>query len=71
MKVAVKFTSREELKALPILLRHSTGMMLPGDIYVISEEAASAFREAGVRYVEVSRESSTPGLEGLGSGERT
>jgi hypothetical protein len=70
MKVAVRFSDREELKAIPILLRHTTGMMLPGDIYVISQEAATALREAGVRFTEVTRESSTPGREGVGSGER-
>lgn len=70
MKIAVRFAEREELKALPILLRHSAGMMLPGDIYVISEEATSALREAGVRFVEVTREASAPGLEGVGTGER-
>ena len=70
MKVAVRFSDREEVKAIPILFRHSTGMMLPGNIYVISEAAAAALRDAGVRFTEVTRESSAPGLEGVGSGER-
>jgi hypothetical protein len=69
MKVAVRFTEKEELKAIPILFRHSSGMMLPGDVYVISEEAARALREAGVRFAELSRESSAPRLQGA-SGER-
>jgi len=69
MKIAVRFTAKEELKAIPILFRHSTGMMLPGDVYVISEEAARALAEAGVHYSELSRESSAPRLQGA-SGER-
>jgi hypothetical protein len=32
MKIAVRFTTEEELKAVPILMRHSPGMLLPGDI---------------------------------------
>ena len=70
MKIALRFTEREELKAIPILFRHSSGMMLPGDIYLVSEEAAAALRQAGVRFTEVSRESSAPRLEGVGTGER-
>lgn len=70
MRVAVRFTKKEELKAIPILMRHSAGMMLPGDIYVISVEAAAALREAGVQFTEVASESASPGLEGVGSGER-
>ena len=69
MKIAVRFSDKEEIKALPILLRHSSGMMLPGDVYVISEDAARALRVAGVRFSELSRESSAPRLQGV-SGER-
>ena len=70
MKVAVRFTPKEELKAVPILMRHSPGMMLPGDIYVISVEAAEALRKAGVQFTEVTSEAIPPGLEGVGTGER-
>ncbi len=70
MNVAVRFTSKEELKAVPILMRHSPGMMLPGNIYVISVEAAAALRQAGVRFTEVTSETTSPGLEGVASGER-
>ena len=40
MKVMIRFTEREELKALPVLVRHSPGMVLPNRTYVISAEAA-------------------------------
>ena len=70
MKVAVRFTAKEELKAIPILMRHSPGMMLPGDIYVISVEAVAALRDAWVRFTEVTSESAPPGMEGVASGER-
>jgi hypothetical protein len=70
MKIAVRFTAKEELRALPILMRHSPGMMLPRDIYVLSEEAVAALREAGVRFTEVTSEGASPGLEGAATGER-
>jgi hypothetical protein len=70
MRIAVRFTKAEELKAVPILMRHSPGMMLPGDVYVISSEAAEALREAGVRFTEVTSETAPPSREGAASGER-
>ena len=70
MKVVIRLTSREELKALPILLRHSPGVVLPDRTYVISEEAAQALRTAGVKFTELSREADAPGLEGAVPGER-
>lgn len=70
MKMIIRFSEREELKALPILLRHSPGMGLPNRTYVISAEAARALREAGVRFTEVSTEADPPHLEGVQTGER-
>ncbi len=70
MKVVVRLSSSEELKALPILLRHSSGSILPDRTYVISEAAARTLRDAGVRFVELSRESNVPVLEGVAAGER-
>ncbi len=70
MKVAIQLSEAEEVKALPLLLRHSPGMILPNRTYVISAEAARSLRVAGVQFTEVSRETSAPGLEGVGHGER-
>lgn len=70
MKVVIHLSRREELKALPILYRHSPGVVLPRRTYILSEEAVNALRQAGVRFTEVSREASAPGLEGVGTGER-
>ena len=55
MKVMIRFTEREELKALPILLRHSPGMVLPNRVYVVSAAAAQALRDGGIRYREMAR----------------
>jgi hypothetical protein len=70
MTVVVRFTRRDEARALPILLRHSPGMVLPERTYVLHQEAVDALRTAGVRYTEVSRESSLPGAAGAIAGER-
>ena len=63
MKVIVQLARDEEAKALPILLRHSPGMVLPHRTYVLSNEALRALREAGVRFSELSREAAAPNLE--------
>jgi hypothetical protein len=52
MKVKIRLSSREEAKALPILRRHSPGMVLPNGTYVISEGAANALNNAGVKFTE-------------------
>ncbi len=70
MNVVIRFSAREELKALPILLRHSPGTVLPERTYVISLEAARALREAGVKFTELGSEADPPRLEGAPSGER-
>jgi hypothetical protein len=50
MKVVIQMSAREVLKALPILLRHSPGMVLPERNYILSEQALDALRQAGVRF---------------------
>jgi hypothetical protein len=56
MKLVIRFSAREELKALPILLRHSPGMGLPNRTYVVGVEAARALTDAGVQYTKISRD---------------
>ena len=70
MKIVIRLTSREETKALPILLRHSPGMVLPDRTYVLNSQAVEALRAAGVRFTELSRESSLPNGSGAIAGER-
>jgi hypothetical protein len=66
----IQLSEVEEVKALPILLRHSPGTVLPNRIYVVSEDAAKQLREAGVEFTALSRASNAPTLEGVGLGER-
>jgi hypothetical protein len=63
MKVIVHLSKEDEAKALPILLRHSPGMVLQNRTYVLSEDALRALRKAGVRFSELSREATAPSLE--------
>jgi hypothetical protein len=70
MKMVIQLSEVEEARALPILLRHSPGTVLPNRIYVVQADAVEKLREAGIQFTELSRESNAPGLEGVGSGER-
>jgi hypothetical protein len=67
MKVVVRFTVKEEAKALPIILRHSPGMILRNRTYILSEDVVRRLRDAKIKFTEISRESAT---EGVGAGER-
>jgi hypothetical protein len=70
MKVVIRFSKREEAKALPILLRHSPGTILPERTYIISEDAVASLRRAGVNFTEISRESDSSMAAGAVPGER-
>ena len=54
MKVVIQFTKPEEARALPILLRHSAGAILPSRTYVLDEQAAVELQKGGhpVHYSE-------------------
>ena len=70
MKVTNQMSEIEEAKALPILLRHSPGVILPNRIYIINADLVKILRQAGVQFTELTRESNAPRLEGVGSSER-
>ena len=69
MDLVIRLTKPEELRAIPILLRHSPGTVLPNGTYIISGAAAKTLREAGIIFQEVSRLTDTPPMGGF-SGER-
>jgi hypothetical protein len=56
VKVIIRLSEEEELKALPLLLRHSAGMILPNRTYVLLEEGLSVLRARGIRYSVIARE---------------
>ena len=55
MKTVIQMSACEEAKALPILLRHSPGMVLPNRTYIVSEEAIRSLGSAGVTFCELPR----------------
>lgn len=50
MKMVIRFSAKQEAKALPILLRHSPGMVLPNRTYILSVEAVQKLRAEGVKF---------------------
>ncbi len=71
MNVVIRMTAREEAKALPILLRHSPGVVLPDRTYVLSVEAIRALQQASVTFTDVGTDAHAPSLNGgAETGER-
>jgi hypothetical protein len=70
MNVVIRLSSRAELKALPILLRHSPGTMLPGRTYIIRAAAASALKRAGVPFTIICQRLTGPEASTGGPTER-
>ena len=70
MRVVIRFTAKQEARALPILLRHSPGTILPERTYVLTVEAVEGLREAGIEFTELGSEVNAPGQVGVGLGER-
>jgi hypothetical protein len=69
VKAVVQLSKEKEAKALPILLRHSPGTILPRRTYILSEDALRALRAAGIRFSELTREGAAMNLEEV-AGER-
>jgi hypothetical protein len=67
MKIVIQVSPRDSAKAWALLVRHSPGVALPDRTFVVSEEAARALREAGIRFSELSREAI---MSGASAGER-
>jgi hypothetical protein len=53
MKVVIRLTRAEELRALPIVYRDSPGIVLPNRTYVLRESAKNALRDAGVKFTKM------------------
>jgi hypothetical protein len=64
MEAVIQLSLPEEAKALPILLRHSPGVVLPNRTYILGKEAVVALRHAGIHFTELSRQWNTPSVPG-------
>ncbi len=69
-KAVIQLTDVEEGKAIPILLRHSPGTILPERTYVVDIDVVRMLSESGVRFQVLSREVDSPSLAGVGPSER-
>ena len=70
MRIRIQVSAADDAKAWGILIRHSVGEAYPNRTFVISEKAADTLREAGVDFVELSREEGIVGVPGVASRER-
>jgi hypothetical protein len=70
MNVVLQFTAEEEEKALPILLRHSAGTILPNGTYAIGPAAAQTLRDQGIGFREISPPSNVPVVADISIGVR-
>ena len=69
MKVVIQLTKEEELKALPLLLRHSAGAVLANRTYLVETAAVDKLRDAGIHFTQLSSELYSPSLEAAVVGE--
>ncbi len=69
MNVLIRFTLKQEAKAITLLLRHSPGMILPGRIYVVKDTLVELLRANRVRFTEISREAEATDLNQLADEE--
>jgi hypothetical protein len=67
MRTVIRVSPRDRARAWALLVRHSPGVALPDGVFVVSEEAVRALREAGIRLSILSREAD---LSGAAASER-
>jgi hypothetical protein len=62
MKFVIQVHRRDSAKTWGLLVRHSPGVALADRMFVVSAEAARALRKTGVRFKQVSRDATPPGV---------
>lgn len=70
MKVVIRMTPQEEERALPLLLRHSPGIVLQDGTYILSRESVESLRNSGVTFTEVGRDEQPLTAAEVSAGER-
>jgi hypothetical protein len=70
MKVVIQISTADDAKAWALMVRHSPGVALPNRTFIVSEEMVRALREAGIQFMELSRDGEVPGPKGVATGER-
>jgi hypothetical protein len=54
--VFIQVLATDDEKAWAILVRHSPGKALPNRVFLVTEDAVKALREAGIRFTELPEE---------------
>ncbi len=70
MQIIIQVAEKDSARAWGLLVRHSPGAALPNRTFIISQEAARALRDAGIKFTEISRNGVLPSFEGAVTGER-
>ena len=70
MDVPIQIDERDDARAWSILIRHSPGKAFRGRFYLVSEGAAQALKEAGIRFSRVAKDAIPSSPEGEPVGER-
>ena len=70
MSVVIRFTADEEVKALPVLLRHSPGTVLVDRTYIVEKSVVQSLRDAGINFRELTPPITMPFVEDVSIGER-
>ena len=60
MELTVQFSEHEEERALPILLRHSPGIVLPNRVYVLNRAAIEALHDSGISFRTMQQQNHPP-----------
>ena len=50
MKTVIRVSPRDSAKAWALLVRHSPGVALPDRVFIVSDEAVRALRDAGIHF---------------------
>lgn len=55
MTIAIQFTAKQELRALPIIITHSPGMMLPKRTYLLHRDVVEELRKKRIGFKLIGR----------------
>jgi hypothetical protein len=70
MKVVIQVAPRDDAKAWSLLQRHSPGVALPNQTFVVSPAAAEELRKQRIDFVVLSDDSAPLLGQGAAAGER-
>ena len=70
MTVVIRVSDQDRARAWGFLVRHSPGTALPNNTFLVSAAAARGLRDAGIEFMEVSRNGEVVSTAGAPASER-